>query len=103
MQSDLIMAVTIFFEGVALATMVAYLLFNKRWRRRERARFVIGVMAVLFPAILIAAFGFFDFLTAAIILAGFIVAGGLTMLLDIESETQLSAIFREGFDAESDQ
>lgn len=97
------MAVMVYLEGAALANVVAYLLINKRWRRRERARFIVGVLCVLLPALLVAAFGFFDLITALVIFAGFAVAGLLTLAMDIESETTIAGILREGFgDAESD-
>ena len=95
-------AVSLYLLAVGLAIALAYKLVNVRWQRRERARIAVGVLCVVVPAITLALFGLLDMYTTLVILAGFGVAGGVTLLLDIETETEASATLREAFNAQSD-
>lgn len=75
----------------------AYKRYNSRWSRRERARFVVGVLVVVAPAVVGAVLGPLDLLTVLVILGGFGVAGLITLGLDIDGETDAATILREAF------
>lgn len=87
--------VLLYLVMVAYATYLAYRQFNSKWSRRERARFVVGVLVVVLPALLAAVIGPLDLFTVLVLLGGFGLAGGLTIALDIEGETTGADLIRE--------
>lgn len=88
---------------VALLDWWAYRKLNKRWKRRERARTVAGVVLVIAPALALGVVGVFDLLTILTIFTGFGVAGMVTIYLDIQHETEeADNLRREVFRAQSD-
>ena len=80
---------------VGLGNCLAYRRFNRQWSRRERARFVIGVLVVVLPALLASVVGPLDLFTVLVVLGGFGLAGALTIALDIEGETTGADLIRE--------
>jgi hypothetical protein len=88
--------------SVGVLDWLAYRRYNQRWKRRERARTVIGVLVVLLPGMALGVVGVLDMWTLLTIFFGFGVAGLVTLAADIEGETSAAAQLREGFqDAES--
>jgi cyanate permease len=87
--------VLLYLSTVAAGSFLAYRRFNAQWGRRERARFVIGVLVVMLPALAGAVLGPLDLFTVLVLLGGFGVAGALTIALDIEGETTGAELIRE--------
>jgi MFS family permease len=87
--------VLLYLLAVALGTVAAYRRFNAQWGRRERARFVVGVLVVVLPALAGAVSGPLDAFTVLVVLGGFGVSGALTIALDIEGETSGAELIRE--------
>ena len=95
MSADKAFWLVIYLALVTGLVYLAYLRFNRRWRRRERARTVVGVLVVLGPALVGGVSGLVDLLSVLVVVAGFCVAGLTTLGLDIEQETTESEIIRE--------
>lgn len=87
--------VLLYLVMVAGATYLAYRRFNSKWGRRERARFVVGVLVVVLPAMVAAVVGPLDLFTVLVLLGGFGLPGALTIALDIEGETTGAELIRE--------
>ena len=87
--------VLLYLAAVGALNLLAYRRFNDKWRRRERARFVVGVVVVLLPALAGAVLGPLNLLTVLVVWGGFGVAGALTIGMDIENETDGAALIRE--------
>lgn len=97
-----LVTIGIYLALVGLLAWWAHRLYHERWQRRERARTTLGVLLVLGPALFLAALGRLDLLTALVILAGFGVAGAVTLHQDIQADTEASMLIRETiWDAES--
>jgi amino acid transporter len=85
---------------------LAYLKLHRRWQRRERARTTVGVLLVLVPAFPLIATGLVDLMTWLLIVAGFIIAGAVTLFLDINTQTSVTESLRQEIrelNAKSDQ
>jgi cyanate permease len=87
--------VLLYLAVVGAGNYLAYRRFNEQWSRRERARFVVGVLVVVLPALAGAVLGPFDLFTVLALLGGFGLAGALTIALDIERETTGAGLIRE--------
>ena len=87
--------VLLYLAVVGAGNYLAYRRFNAQWGRRERARFVVGVLVVVLPALGGAVLGPLDLLTVLVVLGGFGVAGALTIAMDIEGETTGAELIRE--------
>lgn len=87
--------VLLYLATVGAGTYLSYRRFNSKWGRRERARFVVGVLVVVLPALAGAVLGPLDLLTVLVLLGGFGLAGALTIALDIEGETTGAELIRE--------
>ncbi len=89
---------------VAATDWYAYKKLNKRWKRRERPRIVVGVILVLFPAIGLGLAGVLHLFTLLVVFAGFGIAGMMTLYLDIQTEISETDHLRQEIfdDAQSD-
>lgn len=88
---------------VGLLDWLAYHKFNERWKRRERARIVIGVLVVHIPALLLSVVGLLDIYTLLVLFSGFGLAGAITIYLDIERETSQADDLRNMFHDKGNQ
>ena len=82
---------------VAGLNWLAYKKLHERWKRRERARIVVGVLVVTVPALALAVTGLLDLLTWITVFSGFGAAGAVTLWLDIQTETDQAEKKRGGF------
>jgi amino acid transporter len=89
--------VFLYLLAVAGLDWLVYKRLHERWRRRERARIVAGVLVATVPALVMALAGLLDLLTWIVIFSGFGSAGAITLYLDIQIETDQAAEKRGGF------
>lgn len=91
-------AIALYLVMVAALAAMAYRKYHRRWKRRERARMVMGVALVIFPAMPLAVVIPTTLLYWAVVVAGFGLAGAITLYMDIQTETgQADSVRREVF------